>query len=164
MKLKQLITPKPNEEVLLVVRSSFVPQIPAFLGAMLFFLAPFFLLYPLFRWGTYGVIVFCVWVVVSMLVLWRFFRRYAYSLLILTDHRLIDVDQKGLFDRVVTESSFEEITDVSTHTKGFFPNVFRYGAISVLREGSAPDLLFPCVPRPSRVQTILNDLRSMHHD
>lgn len=164
MKLKHLIEPKPNEEILLVVRGSFVPRLGWFVFNMLMFFFPFLLLYPLFQLGMIGVGIFCALVAITLFLLWKLFRRWSYTLLIITDRRLIDIDQRGMFDRVVTECTFDQIEDISHRSRGMGAALFKYGTIRILMRGEAPDIVFLHAPRPLRIQDLLNDLRLTSHE
>ncbi|MCX6809569.1 MAG: hypothetical protein NTZ65_02370 [Candidatus Berkelbacteria bacterium] len=45
---------------------------------------------------------------------------YYYNLLIISEEGIIEVAQKGLFNREIYEVLFDQIEDVSYHTHGFF--------------------------------------------
>jgi len=164
MKLKDVVQPKPNEQILLMVRESRFSQIGTFLLFTLWFLIPFFFLYPLFRMGTMGVVIFCVLVFSGLFLCWRAFRKWSHTLFVITDHRIIDIDQRGIFDRVVTESSFDHIDEVSYRMHGVWSMIFRYGTVYVKRSGSAADLKFEYIRHPARVQDLINDLRKAVHE
>lgn len=164
MKLKDVIQPKPNEEILMMVRESAVPHLGAFLFFAICFLIPFFFFYPLFRMGTLGVVIFFVMVVVGIFFFARVFRKWSHTLLVITDHRVIDIDQKGLFDRVVTETDFDRIEEVRYRIHGLIPSLFQYGTVFLTCKGTAADLKFDFIRRPARVQDLLNDLRHASHE
>lgn len=164
MKLRDLVTPKLNEAILLIVRESLVSKSGKLFLYAVWFLVPFFFLYPLFRMGMFGVVIFCLLVLSGLFLFWRAFRLWSHTLFVITDHRLIDIDQRGLFDRVVTESRFDHIDEVSYRMHGVMGTVFQYGTITVKMGGDAPDLLFEHVRKPGRVQNLLNDLRKTIHE
>lgn len=163
MKLKDLIHPKPNEEILMIVRESLVPKSGMLFLFAIWFLIPFFFLYPLFRMGTLGSILFLVLVLSGIVLFWRTFRTWSHTLFIITDRRVIDIDQRGFFDRVVTESNFDHIDEVSYRMQGILSTVFGYGTVTVKLHGAAADLFFQHVRNPARVQDLLNDLRKTIH-
>ncbi|MCX6714994.1 MAG: PH domain-containing protein [Candidatus Uhrbacteria bacterium] len=164
MKLKDLIHPKPNEEILMIVRESLVPKSGILFLYAIWFLVPFFFLYPLFRMGALGTIGFFLLVLSGIFLFWRTFRAWSHTLFVITDHRVIDIDQRGFFDRVVTESGFDHIDEVSYRMHGIFSTVFGYGTVMVKLHGTAADLSFRHIRNPSRVQDLLNDLRKTLHD
>lgn len=54
-----------------------------------------------------------------------------YSVYILTDQRLIDIQQHGLFNRRVNEVALERIQSVNYHVKGLQAAMFKFGDITV---------------------------------
>lgn len=164
MKLKNVIQLKPNEEILMVVRESFVPHVFKFLLLAVWFLIPFFFFYPLFRMGTLGIVIFFVLVFSGIFYFWRAFRRWSHTLFVITDHRVVDIDQCGVFDRVVTESNFDQMDEVRYRMHGVLSAVFRYGTVFMKMRGEAADLKFEHVRNPARVQDLLNDLRHTKHE
>lgn len=164
MKLRDLVSPKPNEQILLIVRESLMPKIGKLFVFGIWFLIPFFFLYPLFRMGTLGVVIFSLLVLSGMFLFWHTFRLWSYTLFVVTDKRLIDIDQRSLFDRVVTESHFVDIDEVTYRTHGVFATIFQYGTITVKMHGDAADIWFEHVRKPARVQNLLNDLRKVTHE
>ncbi|OGL69907.1 hypothetical protein A3C09_00410 [Candidatus Uhrbacteria bacterium RIFCSPHIGHO2_02_FULL_47_44] len=163
MKLKDLVRPKPNEQILLIVRESLVPKSGKLFLFAVWFLVPFFFLYPLFRMGTIGSVIFTALVVSGIFLFWKTFRLWSHTLFVVTDYRLIDIDQRGFFDRVVTETTFDHIDEVSYRMQGMMSAVFGYGTITVRLHGEAADIVFESVRKPSRVQNLLNDLRKTIH-
>jgi len=164
MKLKDIVKPKPDEEILLIVRESFAAHAGVFFLLAVWFLVPFFFFYPLFRQGMFGIIGFFVLVCSGVYLFWRSFHSWSHTLFVITDHRIIDIDQKGFFDRVVTESSFVQMEDVHYRIHGILAMVFGYGTVYLQMKGDIADLKFEHVKRPARVQDLLNDLRKGAHD
>ena len=155
----QDFTLKPHEEVLSVVRQSFIPNVWKFLGYGCWFLLPFFFLFPLVRSGMWGIIILLLLLVSGSFVLGRAYRRWSKTVLIVTDKRVVDIDQKGYFDRAVTEVPYGQIDEVSYRVKGFWATVFRYGYVRLDVSGAAADIQFERVYRPARVHNLINDLR-----
>ncbi|OGL95708.1 hypothetical protein A2348_03715 [Candidatus Uhrbacteria bacterium RIFOXYB12_FULL_58_10] len=150
---------KPEEEVLEVVREDIVPHLPRFALLFFWFVAPFFFLFPLFRQGWIGVVIFFALVGSAATMAFRSYLRWSNTMLILTDRRVIDVERRAFFDRVISETSYAHVDDVTYRVKGIIPTLFRYGDLRVHVAGSAADIEFRRVARPSRVHDLLNDLR-----
>ena len=88
--------------------------------------------------------------------------KWSRTVLVVTDMRVIDVDQKGFFDKVVTETSFKQIDEVSYRVKGLMPTIFSYGIITIKLSGSAADIEFVNIKKPARVHNLINDLKADH--
>jgi len=162
MNIRSVLQLKPDEQILQIVRESSLAHGWSFFFAGLLFLSPFFLLFPLFQMGTLGLALFGALFVVALVVIVRVYRTWAYTMLVITDLRLVDVDQNGLFDRVVTELMYPEIEDVSYRTKGIWATIFRLGKIHLHTKGNAADLEFHFVKYPDQVHDLINDLRAEH--
>jgi uncharacterized membrane protein YdbT with pleckstrin-like domain len=54
-----------------------------------------------------------------------------YSVYIATNERIIEVHQRGFFDRRVTEFGLDKIQNINYHIKGLQAVIFRYGTIAV---------------------------------
>ncbi len=162
MKIEKLFELKPREEIVKIVNESFVPHLPKFSFILLWLVAPFFFLFPLFRMGTIGVVLFFLLFGSGLFVAYRIFFCWTRTVFIITDRRIIDVEQGGFFDRVVTEAPFHKIDEASYRVKGFFPTMFRYGVVRLHLRGSAADIQFKHVLKPDQVHNLINDLREDH--
>jgi|GEM_PF-200468 len=81
---------------------------------------------------------------------------YYLNVVIITDRRLVDVSQKGLFNRKISEQSLLRVQDVSARIIGLFQTFLNYGAIFVETAGDVPNFEMPSIPNPSKVaNTIL---------
>lgn len=159
---QQVFELKPHEEVLATVRESLIPNGWRFLIFIVWLLIPFFFLFPLFREGVGGMVVFFGLAASGLVLLLRQYIRWHGSTLIMTDKRVVDIEQKGFFDRVVTEAPYSQIDEASYRIKGFWATVFRYGVIRMDLSGSAADIEFQNIYRPSRIHNLINDLREEH--
>lgn len=72
-----------------------------------------------------------------------------YSVYILTDQRLIDIYQKGLFNRQVKEVSLNRIQSVNYHVRGLQAAMFKFGDITV--QTYTGDWVMEMIHRPVEV-------------
>ena len=159
MKPETLIQLKPEEEILEVVHEALLPNLPRFVLHVLILVTPFFFMFPLFRAGTVGVVGFFVILAVGFVLTSRTFFKWSRTVFIITDKRVVDLDQSGLFSRVVSEARFHQIDEVSYKIKGVLPTLFRYGVVSLHLSGNAADIEYKHVVKPSRIVDLINDLR-----
>lgn len=83
---------------------------------------------------------------------------YYYDIFIVTDERIIDITQKGLFSREIYELSFEQIEDVTTKTKGFLNTIFEAGDIEIQTAAQQRNFTMKRVPKPHIVAEIIHSL------
>lgn len=151
---------KAREEVLNVVRVSLLPKLWVFALATIWTALPFFFLFPLWRQGIWGIVVFLIWFVSGIVILSRLYFMWKRTVFVVTDMRIVDYDQRGFFHRVVTEARFEQIDEVSVQVNGIVATLFRYGALRLKLRGAAADIEIEQVKRPEQLADLINDLRS----
>lgn len=151
---------KDGEEVIRFVRRYAGSMALPFGGVAILVLAPFFLLFPLLRWGLPGVAVLFALVFIGLLVLVRTILLFTLNVLIITNQRLIDVDQRGFFHRVVSESTYDKIQDVSFSMKGLLQTLFRYGDVHIQTAGAQANLEVRNVRDPEKVQELIVKLQA----
>lgn len=83
---------------------------------------------------------------------------YYYDLLIVTDRRMLDIDQNSLFSRSVSELALEQVEDVSSPTTGILQTLFDYGDVVVQTAGAKEKFTFKGVARPRQITNIILDL------
>ena len=76
---------------------------------------------------------------------------YYLDVWIVTNQRIIDIEQKGLFSRVVAEQKIDRIQDVTSEIKGFFSTMLDYGNVYVQTAGEKERFVFKQVPAPYQV-------------
>ena len=79
---------------------------------------------------------------------------------IVTDRRIIDIEQERLFSRKVSDFRIEKIQNISVEERGFWANMLGFGNIHVETAGEHTTLRFDMLPDPSEVR----DLISENHD
>ncbi|HCP08501.1 MAG TPA: hypothetical protein DIT25_01740 [Candidatus Moranbacteria bacterium] len=91
---------------------------------------------------------------------------YYFDVWIITNKRIVDVKQKGLFNRSVSELELEKIQDITTRVTGMIPTFINYGDVDIQTAGGKDHFLFIEVPDPYRVKDIIMNLqkqKSKHH-
>lgn len=83
---------------------------------------------------------------------------YYYDLLIVTDRRMLDIDQNSLFSRNISELALEQVEDVSSPTTGILQTLFDYGDVVVQTAGAKEKFTFKGVARPRQITNIILDL------
>lgn len=99
--------------------------------------------------------VYTLFLTLSLFLIWL---SYYLNLQIITDRRIVDVDQTGLFSHTVSELHIENIEDVTSDTKGLFGTLFNYGMVYVQTAASIERFEFDNVPNPAAVERLILDL------
>lgn len=92
----------------------------------------------------------------GLLFLFQTFMEYWLDIFIVTDKRILDINQTGLFNRTVSELRLYRTQDVTSEIKGFLHSMFDYGDVYVQTAGEMERFHFENVPHPNDVaKTIL---------
>jgi len=155
-----------GEKTILVTRKHWVflfgPIVLVILSVLIIFIS--YLLINNFEW--YEKISRLYWFLstLSLLILWNlaFLHIMIYSLntLIITNKRLIENKQEGLFRHSTTELELDKIQDISTEIFGPAAQFLGYGNIEVQSAGAEIDnLLFSGIPDPQKIKETIMKLK-----
>ncbi|MCH7492253.1 PH domain-containing protein [Patescibacteria group bacterium] len=156
-KLRKML--KAEESVVLIVRKYPLVFFWPITFSALFIIAPFFFLLPLFQMGTLGIIIFFVTLLVGFFLSARALVVYSFNTFIITEQRIIDVDQKGLFDRTVSETTYDKIQDVSTRVKGLMQTALHFGSVIIQTAGTQANIELHGVKDPEMIQQSIIEIQ-----
>lgn len=74
---------------------------------------------------------------------------------VLTDQRVIAIEQKGLFARTVSEFDLSRIQDVTIEVHGIIPTMFNYGNLIARTASEHESFIFKQVGRPHEIKDAL---------
>lgn len=157
-----------DERIFVVSRRHIIAFIPFLFLILVLILLPFVLLGILGATGTFAELTASFWNIIILassaylifvgilfIVGWI---SYYYDFQIVSDRRLVDIDQHRLFAREINELAFEMIQDVNVSIKGFLATYFDFGDIVIQTAGETHYFTLGKVPMPHRVVKIITDL------
>jgi NADH:ubiquinone oxidoreductase subunit K len=98
-----------------------------------------------------------VFVPIIVLLVWVYtWIGWYYSVYIVTGQRIIEIRQKGLFNRRVSEWRLAMVQNLNYHIKGFDAVIFGYGDITA--QTFSGDLLMRTIHKPVQIHTRLIEL------
>ena len=160
MSFKNHINFRPNERIIVMYRRYLLTYFWMFAAIALILGAAFFLLFWFFREGSLGLVIFLFLVGVAILLFaWIMIMRFRNGTY-LTTHRLIDVEQVGIFDMTVSDVPYDQIEDVSGKIRGIGGMIFRYGQVVIQTSGGRVQIIIDRVRSPVRIQQEINNLRA----
>lgn len=148
---------KEGEELIAVYRDHWAGRLRGWLGGFALLGAPFFFMLPLFSFRWPGVLVFVVAVGAGLLVLARTYAEWRGNVFIVTDRRVIDVDRRGFFDRIVSEAPYDRVQDVSYGLKGAGGAILGCGSVTVRTGVGAIGLEIAFVKDPRKVHHTITE-------
>ncbi|TSC62049.1 MAG: Uncharacterized protein G01um101448_162 [Parcubacteria group bacterium Gr01-1014_48] len=74
---------------------------------------------------------------------------------ILTDRRVIDIEQQGFFRRDVSSFRYEQIQDMTVSIHGIIPTYLNFGSLEVQTAGSSAKLQIHGVANPNEIRDMI---------
>ncbi|MBI2013904.1 MAG: PH domain-containing protein [Candidatus Colwellbacteria bacterium] len=127
--------------ILVILLFSFFPELlaifsePKFIAASSFFAAS--------------------WLVILWVIFFVAWTDYYLDVLIITDRRLIDVEQIGLFRRDIASMPLSNIQDITVEVAGVTRTLLKFGDIQVQTAGQTKELLVHDVANPEEVKQLI---------
>jgi uncharacterized membrane protein YdbT with pleckstrin-like domain len=105
----------------------------------------------------YAVVVMCISLYALFVwnLLYHFWLDFSLDYYVISDQRVIDVEQAGLFHRTVAEQDIDRIQDCTSETHGFFPTLLKYGNVYIQTAGEKQRFIFEDIPNPEQVVKII---------
>ncbi len=83
---------------------------------------------------------------------------YVLDIWIITNERIVDMEQKGLFSIALSEQEIHRIQDMTAEINGILPTLFNYGNVYIQTAGEKERFIFKQVHDPKNVVKILSHL------
>jgi len=101
-----------------------------------------------------GVIVawgLCMWIAGFMI--WT---EYYLDIWLVTDQKLVSVDQAGIFSRQISTVQLNKVQDVTVEVRGIIATFLRYGDVKIQTAGEEREFVIRKVANPSDVELVIN--------
>ncbi len=160
------MTLNPGEEVLYIYHRHIINYVPVIVATVLVLLASAFaqswltantnVFGSLVSAATVTTLIMVVdlLMIVVAVVAYIIFRQ---NRVILTNQHLTQITQTGLFGRVLSKFSLDELQDVKGTRKGVLPTLLNYGEILIETAGENENFVFRPVGDPLTVAETIND-------
>lgn len=164
---------KPGEKILLVLHRHWFDIVSQFiiilimLGALFGSYAFSSRLYESFAAEDYRSLVafarnlFFMLIWITFFIIWI---DYYLDVWIVTDRRVVNIEQKGLFAREVSELELENIQDITSDVHGLIPTFLNYGDLFVQTAAEKERFIFHNIPDPYSVKDLIMNLQKKFED
>lgn len=149
-----------DEQFIQAIRQSKNQLIFALIPPLILILAPFFFLFPLFARGNLGAAIFFASLSIGLVWALRLFIVWYYRVFIITSQRVIDIDQRGVFSRIVSSEPLAKIQDVFYQIKGVWQTLTKCGTIRITIAESKTAIEIQNISQPQRVQQLILQLKA----
>jgi hypothetical protein len=160
---------EPNENVLITVRKHWFLITMEMLGILFFAIIPLFLfvalaLIPLpfdmanlfLVYSSEIVFVTAGWLLLSSMAGAAVWTHYFLDLWVITDRRIIVIEQVHFFNRRVSNFRLERLQDIKVTIKGIIPTLLNYGTVRAQTASAAEsNFTSPGLPAPRELQSLI---------
>jgi hypothetical protein len=150
---------RPDERVVAIIRRSVLAYFGTALLALFSLFLAFFLIVPLFARGRFGTTLFVILILTGIALTFRTLWFWYWTAFIVTNSRIIDTDQRGMFHRRISEARFEKVEDIAIEIRGIVATLFHLGTVRIQTTGGHATIELRTVPRPELVHELLGRLR-----
>lgn len=178
MSVKRLIKQKPYEKVIYVLRRHWIIFFKMMLPYPILLVLPLAIYWVITReFATllagefsYPFLIVAASVYYFCIVLFTFnaFLDYYLDEWIVTNDRIINIEQYGLFGRTVSEMDIYKVQDATSEVDGIFPTMFNYGHVRLQTAGEKDNFDFIQVKNPNEIRRqiieLANEDRQYHQN
>jgi hypothetical protein len=158
---------KPDEHIITVARKHWFIFLVEIIGLLMLFIIPFFFIpfIAIFIAAGGGAVAVppglgfffaSLWALILWQMLFARWTNMYYDVWIVTNWRIIDIDQKGFFRRnVATLLNLDHIEDITTEVGGLFGTLFNYGSVQVQTAAASREFVMDNINSPRKVEQII---------
>jgi len=92
------------------------------------------------------------WILLLWTILFIAWTDYYLDILVITNQRIFDIEQFGLFNRHSSTFRLDRIQDVTVQVKGMIPTFFKFGHIHIQTAGEQREFIASYIPQPYKVK------------
>ncbi|HWA52316.1 MAG TPA: PH domain-containing protein [Patescibacteria group bacterium] len=160
------INKEPDEKIILLVRRHVITNLGWITLVIIMLVAPAILNYfPLLgflplKFQTLAVL---FWYLLTLAIAIQGFLSWFFTVNIVTNLRVIDIDFDNLIYRKVTDAKLDHIEDATVKMGSVIRTLFDYGDVLIQTAAEVPEVEFWAVPHPDKIDKLLSDLRLESH-
>lgn len=169
--LHHLPNPIPDEKLVHFLRRHPITLVPLILGYFVVLLVPaaiaWYLVYE--RPDILADVLFFPLILLvgsllflfAWLILFQMFMDYYLDVWIVTTRRILNIEQTGVFNRVVSELRLFRVQDVTASVNGFLHTMLNYGEVEIQTAGGKTRFRFEEVPNPMNISKDILELSEL---
>lgn len=168
MRLDHLPNQRPDEHVVLFLRRHWFAMLGILTAFVILTVIPATLIYAFWDtvqgwmnhslWGPLFVIVASMYFLSVWLFAFLEFTDYYLDTWIVTNERIINIEQEGLFHRTASELDLASVQDTTAEIRGIVQTIFTLGNVFVQTAGSKGRFHFKNIDNPEEVKETINKL------
>ena len=166
-------TQKPNEVIILFLRSHFVTNLSWIIFTVILLILPLIIIFllPIFRINflssQIAVRFTVVYVLFYYLLVFSYvfisFLHWFYNVFIVSSERVVDIDYSDIVVHNIAVTNLNHIEDVNYTQSGFVSTLLNYGHLFVQTAGNERNFEAYSIPKPREATHIIGDLLGKGH-
>lgn len=156
------INQEPDEKIILIIRRHIITNVGWILVAVAISFLPLILkVLPLFSFlpANYQTVINLIFYLLALTVVLQGFLSWFFSVNIITNKRVIDVDFVNLIYRKISDAEISHIEDATTTMGSVVRTLFDFSDVNIQTAAEDKEIEFEAVPHPDKVAKILSELR-----
>lgn len=105
--------------------------------------------------ASLAVYFYVLWLGILWMIFFIEWTNYRLDIWIVTNHRIIDIDQIGLFSRDIATVRLEDIVDIKFKVHGIVGTFFKYGTLELQTSGMMKEFLIETVFHPEEAKEMI---------
>lgn len=147
----------PNEQIIVIIREYIITKFFSLSVLSVIYLSLFFTMYFLFSLGSWGVLVFFLGLAIVVFFIVRLLTMWYLDTMIVTDLRLLDIEQSGIFSKRVQEIPWPSVADIQYQQRGLFATLCGYGTIFIYTSLLPEPIELQHVYHPKQIRDIISE-------
>lgn len=164
---------QPDETVMMAIRRHPIVIGKRFTAFVLSLLIPFLMSFVIHRYTTLldtsdsllnaiAALATSMYYLIACMAMYHSWVNYYLDLWVVTNERVVSINQVGIFNRKVSELQLDRIQDVSSEVKGFIASIFKYGKVELQTAGREEHFEFTQVPDAEKVASEILEMHEQY--
>jgi uncharacterized membrane protein YdbT with pleckstrin-like domain len=99
------------------------------------------------------------WLIIVWIMGWNIWTNYFLNVLLITDIRIFDIEQKGFFRRKSSSFRIDHIQNVSVTQSGVIQTLLNFGTVHFETAGENINLIAAYIARPNDIKKLIDDMQ-----
>jgi len=114
-------------------------------------------------WSVF-IFFYAFWLLILWIIGFVFWTNYFLDVWVVTNEKILDVEQVGLFSREMSMLHLEKIQDVTVEVRGIVATLMKFGDLHVQTAGQQREFIIHNIPHPDKFAKKINNILMKHKD
>jgi hypothetical protein len=149
----------PDEKIVLKVRRHVFALIIESAFLFVWIILPPFIFYFVDIEKSLFVFIYSSVLLFGWLVFFKIWTDYYLDVLVITNERVVDIEQKGFFNRDIAILRLDQVEDIRVNIRGIIATFLDFGELNIQTAAESKEFVMRNIPNPNRVKSVLFDLQ-----